>query len=241
MKYELIYNKIIQNRLLNPVTDEYTECHHIIPRSLGGTDDKDNLVELLAREHFICHLLLTKMYEEGSNEWIKMVKAFMRMYSFNSYQERYSNNKWYEYLKKSFSKAQSLNQNGKNNSSYGTIWISNVSERKCIKINKEHLQEYIANGWIQKRILNWDRYEIEDGVLKSNYIQPSRREVYERTKKKIIEKTDQFNLYWKIYKEHTFEEFVKITGYDKTLESLIDNFHRYVKDYVPKQGNYKKK
>ena len=187
MNYKKLYNKIIQNRLLHPVLNDYTECHHIIPKSLGGTDDKNNLVELLAREHFICHLLLTKIYEEGSNEWIKMVKAFMRMYSFSKYQKRYSNNKWYEYLKKSFSKAQSLSQIGKNNSSYNKVWISNVLKKETIKIDKEQLQEYISNGWIKKRIINWDRYEIENGELKSNYIQPSRLE--KRIGKTIEEKS----------------------------------------------------
>lgn len=39
------------------------ECHHILPRSLGGTDDKDNLALLPARVHFICHRLLPKMVE----------------------------------------------------------------------------------------------------------------------------------------------------------------------------------
>lgn len=38
----------------------YTEKHHIIPRSMGGKDTKENLVVLTAREHYIAHLLLTK-------------------------------------------------------------------------------------------------------------------------------------------------------------------------------------
>lgn len=45
-----------QNRSL----DCYTEKHHIIPRSMGGKDTKENLVVLTAREHYIAHLLLTK-------------------------------------------------------------------------------------------------------------------------------------------------------------------------------------
>lgn len=40
--------------------DCYTEKHHIIPRSMGGKDTKENLVVLTAREHYIAHLLLTK-------------------------------------------------------------------------------------------------------------------------------------------------------------------------------------
>lgn len=41
--------------------DCYTEKHHIIPRSMGGKDTKENLVVLTAREHYIAHLLLTKI------------------------------------------------------------------------------------------------------------------------------------------------------------------------------------
>jgi len=41
----------------------YTERHHIIPKSLGGTNDLDNLVHLTAKEHYICHLLLIRMTE----------------------------------------------------------------------------------------------------------------------------------------------------------------------------------
>ena len=42
MNYQKIYNNIIQNRLLNPITNEYTECHHILPKSLGGANRLEN-------------------------------------------------------------------------------------------------------------------------------------------------------------------------------------------------------
>ena len=38
----------------------YTENHHIIPKSMGGSNEKCNMVILTAREHYIAHLLLTK-------------------------------------------------------------------------------------------------------------------------------------------------------------------------------------
>lgn len=38
----------------------YTENHHIIPKSIGGSNKKCNMVRLTAREHYIAHLLLTK-------------------------------------------------------------------------------------------------------------------------------------------------------------------------------------
>jgi hypothetical protein len=60
-KYTKWYNSIIKNARLREPLEGYKERHHIIPKSLGGTDDATNLVTLSAKEHFICHLLLTKM------------------------------------------------------------------------------------------------------------------------------------------------------------------------------------
>ena len=59
-KYTNIYFSII-DRAKERVVDVYTEKHHIVPRSLGGSDDQSNLVKLTAREHFVCHRLLVKM------------------------------------------------------------------------------------------------------------------------------------------------------------------------------------
>ena len=58
-KYENWYNAITTKAKLRTI-DGYKERHHIIPRSLGGPDTKENLVDLTAREHFICHLLFNQ-------------------------------------------------------------------------------------------------------------------------------------------------------------------------------------
>jgi hypothetical protein len=46
------------------------ETHHILPKSfkLGGIKDKDNLIHLSLREHFICHWLLSKMFTGAYNQ-----------------------------------------------------------------------------------------------------------------------------------------------------------------------------
>lgn len=44
--------------------DSGFERHHIVPRSLGGTDDASNLTRLSYREHFLAHWLLTKFTED---------------------------------------------------------------------------------------------------------------------------------------------------------------------------------
>lgn len=58
-KYTKYYFLIINNSKNR--TKQYSEKHHIIPKSFGGTDDSENLVDLTPREHFICHMLLTKI------------------------------------------------------------------------------------------------------------------------------------------------------------------------------------
>jgi len=42
----------------------YQEVHHIIPRSLGGNNSSDNLVEVLPEEHIFLHMLRYKIYRK---------------------------------------------------------------------------------------------------------------------------------------------------------------------------------
>lgn len=65
MNYEKIYHQIVV-RAKNRILECYTEKHHIIPRCMGGSDDKENLVSLTAREHFVCHRLLVQIYPNNS-------------------------------------------------------------------------------------------------------------------------------------------------------------------------------
>ncbi|AKJ72900.1 putative free-standing HNH family homing endonuclease [Escherichia phage HY03] len=63
MNYQKIYNDLISRAQARESLSEYKETHHIIPRCMGGSDDKENLVELTGREHFIAHWLLCKIYD----------------------------------------------------------------------------------------------------------------------------------------------------------------------------------
>jgi hypothetical protein len=74
-KYTKWYYNIVNNRKNNPIDEG--EKHHIIPKSLGG-NNKENLVKLTYREHYICHLLLTKMCL-NKNDTIRMCWALHRL------------------------------------------------------------------------------------------------------------------------------------------------------------------
>jgi hypothetical protein len=97
-KYTRIYYSIV-NRARDRKLIGYIEKHHIIPKSLGGNDSSENLVKLIAREHFICHRLLTKMTEGESKS--KMHQAVWMMTVTNSdNQNRHKvTNRVYETLK----------------------------------------------------------------------------------------------------------------------------------------------
>lgn len=58
-KYTHWYYSIVNAAVSRATPTYYTEKHHIVPRSLGGNNSASNLVKLTAKEHFVCHRLLT--------------------------------------------------------------------------------------------------------------------------------------------------------------------------------------
>ena len=116
-KYHRYYYSLCSSRkLLGRIKskNEYFERHHIIPKSLGGSDDEENLVLLTAREHFIAHLLLTKITKGSDNR--KMQFAFYFMANTNGLK---INSKIYESTKKKVSEIRSKYFNGENSGMYG--------------------------------------------------------------------------------------------------------------------------
>lgn len=73
----------------------YYEKHHIIPKCLGGTNEKDNLILLTGREHFLAHYLLCKIYPNNK----KLLFAFAGMKRISKEQKRYINSRLYEKYK----------------------------------------------------------------------------------------------------------------------------------------------
>ena len=75
MNYRKVYKMLVDNRLADSLPkEEYGEVHHIVPKAEGGSDDASNKVRLSAREHYIAHLLLAKIYDD-----LAMYSAVMYM------------------------------------------------------------------------------------------------------------------------------------------------------------------
>lgn len=254
MDYQRIYNEIIENRKRHSITG-YCENHHIIPRSLGGTDNPENLVSLSAREHFICHLLLTKIHQD-TQSYYKMVKAFMMMFKCKSdNQTRYVSSRLYEKLRTDFAVGMSISQSGENNSQSGTMWVYNTITEESKKINKTDL---IEDGWVRGRKINGPiirkskpnkRLQESDNVRelrrlerlkKSQEKEDARKEIAE---KKLKEKEDYLRTldnWHKIYKEVGFDNFVNITGYKFSKPNLVQTFAANLVDFVPQNGKRRK-
>lgn len=107
-KYSKWYWAIISNSKFRTLPEgEYKERHHIIPKSLGGNDSIDNLVNLTAKEHFVCHLLLPKMLVDKVDVW-KMTYALWQMSLINGRKRYKPSSRIYEIMRKQMS----LNQRG---------------------------------------------------------------------------------------------------------------------------------
>lgn len=102
-KYTRWYYSIIDQARSRSISG-YTERHHIIPRSLGGTDHRDNLVDLTAREHFICHLLLTRMTQgQARNSMLYAVKNMRHLKHQGHQRDFHVNSYLYESIRRQHS------------------------------------------------------------------------------------------------------------------------------------------
>lgn len=215
-KYTKWYFNIIYQRKANDLENIYKENHHIIPSSLGGSDDSDNRVYLTAREHFVCHALLCKMFKQDTFEWYKMHHAFLYMKCSSSNQSRYFNSKLYSYYKTNFSKTMSIFQSGINNSQYGKIWISNIELKVSKTIKLEELSSYLDKGFIPKRIIDFDKYQ--NRIDKEIEIKQEKYDIKYLEAKSIYEHFISTKLSLRKYcKEH----------YNKSHVALYEKFKRY--------------
>lgn len=152
-KYTSIYYSIIlraQSRVLN--NGVYFEKHHIIPKSLGGNNRKENLVKLTAREHFIVHWLLPKMVVNKQHKW-KMLNAFHCMcYRNNDINKRYRiTNRIFETIKHELSIARREQYKGENNPMFGKKHSTASKEKMSIKNKgRSHPQTEEAKAKISK-------------------------------------------------------------------------------------------
>jgi len=173
-------------RKANPATG-YVEKHHIIPKSLGGTNNPSNLVVLTGREHWVAHLLLWKI-----NPCRQTACACHRMAS--RCKERgipkVKNSRMYQMVREQHSlhmgKMNSDINKGERNPNFNKIWISN-NELKISKLIDKNLQ--IETGWVKGRN-NWKKNtSISNETSRREKISRCLKNFFENNPKIISEET----------------------------------------------------
>lgn len=142
MNYGRIYYELMTHaKETNISPEEHYEKHHIVPRCLGGLDDTANLVQLTPEQHFIAHLLLTKMYPTNTS-----LTYAVNMMGCGFPGKR--NRKIYGWIKRKYIDARKLDSVGAANNQYGTMWITNGESSTKVKLGSN-----IPGGWRKGRVV----------------------------------------------------------------------------------------
>ena len=127
MNYQTHYNNLIETRRHRILKeDEYYEKHHIIMKSMGGTDHSSNLIFLTAKEHFIAHLLLWKIHRNKQTA-----------YAFHLMSNR--NGKKYKEAREAASFANSIEKKGKPFANNSETYIKSKIGLKKSETHKKNI------------------------------------------------------------------------------------------------------
>lgn len=141
MDYTKIYNSIIE-RAQNRKLEGYSEKHHITPKCIGGQDVKENIVELTAREHFLCHRLLCEIYPNQEKLWYALWLMAIGKKKWNHRDPYNFTSREYERIKLEFIQRKT-----------GSFTISEQHKNKISKHNSVPVYQYNINGEFVKL---WD-------------------------------------------------------------------------------------
>ena len=143
MNYTKHYDTLIE-RARQRKNEGYLEEHHVIPKCMGGTDEKSNLVLLTPEEHYVAHQLLVKIYNNPS-----LVHAALMM-TVSSPQHNAGmgrNNKLYGWLRRRYQIVAKQRVREKNGS-FGKPWYHDPSTSSSGK----YIPGFEPIGWVKGRI-----------------------------------------------------------------------------------------
>lgn len=158
------------------------EKHHIVPKSEGGTNEEANLINLTAREHYVAHLLLAKIYDDR-----KMWAAVNCMTSkhFGNRDFRFSSH-LYEIARKHFSQYSGELRRGKPSPTKGRAMskeqkrlISETKKRRTHYLNinpmsqehKQHISEHFhRTKWWNNGVVNVRSTDCPEGFVRGRLL-----------------------------------------------------------------------
>lgn len=134
MDYQKHYDRLIETRK-NRVSQigEYYENHHIVMKSMGGTNDSSNLIKLTAREHFLAHWLLWRIHENRQTAYA--FSSFVNLFTGKNHEKRpkITSSRGYAEAREAYSKMHSERMTGELNSNRSKIVIQMDIEGNFMK------------------------------------------------------------------------------------------------------------
>lgn len=210
MNYSEIYDKII-NRAKIRTLDGYFENHHIIPKCLGGTNCKSNLVKLTPEEHYLVHQLLVKMHPGNK----KLVYAVAIMCQSNDRMIR--SNKLYGWIRRALSETRrNVPKTEEHKQKLREANIGKIlSEETCAKMSKARIGNTYgkANKGKPKPI----RSQVHKDNLSMSLRKPKSDEgkkniglgAIKRSIDSIIEKKELYMSFYKMHDENYSKQEIK--------------------------------
>ena len=185
-KYERWYSDLMSTRKTRILPKSvYAERHHIIPRCLGGTDDADNIVRLLTKEHFIAHLLLARIH--SGKDGMRMVHALRRMLTGNQSHRYIPNSRTYQTIRTlSMEKC-----SGENNPMWGKTGENHPSYGKHEQIYTEEFRKKVGEK-SKGRVWTEEQRAKRKAAQIAYWADPENRKK-QSVKLKQVERTEEWN------------------------------------------------
>ena len=90
------YIRLITDILSQELQTGYIEKHHIVPKSMGGSNKQSNIICLTSRQHYLAHWMLWKAFK---NKSMTAAFFFLSHKTGNKYQQRYIPSRVFESLR----------------------------------------------------------------------------------------------------------------------------------------------
>jgi hypothetical protein len=248
-KYILWYEKICRKAINRAKNKKeaiklvgYVESHHILPKCFGmvGEKDKENLVNLTAREHFIAHKLLVFAFK-GTKFWISCIRAVNAFKQSNKFQQRILSSRDYEFIRL----CHFISINGSNNPNLGKKRSDEVRQKQSISakkwIRKKEMCEKISKSKIGKPGAKWsiERRKEWSNTMKIRVYSKEERNTFSRVQKIRCDNNPQLmkdmNLKSVASRKNNRELFYKFKTTD--IENNCKYYHTY--NYFCEEMGYK--
>lgn len=150
-KYSKWYFLIISYAKAREHLSGYSENHHIIPKSLGGQNNLENKVRLTAREHYVCHRLLTKMVKgKDRNKMFSAWHALSHIWNKNQKREKFKiTSRSFSILREGYAKSVSERMKGKIVSQDTKKKLSEAQKGKYLSVETKNKISIASKSRIQ--------------------------------------------------------------------------------------------